>query len=326
MQKLGLEVPAEIVTERKRSTQFKRGSIPHSKGKKQAEYMSPEAIERAKAARFKVGHLPHNSVGVTDGTIRTRKNHRGEKQNFIRLSLSKWQELQRYNWEQVYGPIEKGMVLRSRDGNILNCDVSNWELITKGENASRNIAAYHARKRKDWKRSLDDRIARLKEKRESKIARNEKKIQGREQAKIERATKKVAAKFSVVVGKVAKIPKVVVAKPAKVRIPHEQKVKKCPIPQKFPAAVKPVKVKKPREKKIKVRPVTSAIVTRSGLLKRPVKKVFAIKQVDLSKMVRVVINKSTSIYIRRDQDPETERMLYLARHAKKPFTDKIGSL
>ena len=49
-----------------------------------------------------------------------------------------WKELQIHNWEQIHGPVPKGMVLRCLTDDPLNCDPSNWELITRLENVERN--------------------------------------------------------------------------------------------------------------------------------------------------------------------------------------------
>jgi hypothetical protein len=57
-------------------TAFKKGHVPVNKGKKQTEFMTREAIERTKNTRFKKGHLPHNSIGVRDGDIRIRHDHK----------------------------------------------------------------------------------------------------------------------------------------------------------------------------------------------------------------------------------------------------------
>ena len=50
---------------------YKKGSVPSNKGKKQSEYMSPEAIEKTKKTRFKKGNTPKNfkDVGSTRVTV-----------------------------------------------------------------------------------------------------------------------------------------------------------------------------------------------------------------------------------------------------------------
>lgn len=112
-------------------TRFKKGTVPPNKGKKQSEYMSPEAIERTKPTQFKKGQLPHNAK--QDGVISTRRNVSGRKYKWIRISLGHWVELHRHEWEQTYGPIPKGFNIVFKDGNSLNCDIDNLQMVTNDE-------------------------------------------------------------------------------------------------------------------------------------------------------------------------------------------------
>jgi hypothetical protein len=85
---------------------------------------------------FKKGHLPENTL--KDGDITIRKDSRGVPYKYIRLSIANWEYLHIYNYEKLHGPVPKGMVLRSRDGDSLNCDPGNWEVISQYENLLRN--------------------------------------------------------------------------------------------------------------------------------------------------------------------------------------------
>lgn len=134
---LGLVVPPEITAKFKQMSHFDKGHSPVNKGKKQTEFMSPEAIERSKKGLFTKGHLPHNTK-ESDLVISIRADKRGVKYKFIRVSLAKWIPLARYNWEQVHGPIAKWMKMIHKDGDSLNCDLSNLELLTPGELMKRN--------------------------------------------------------------------------------------------------------------------------------------------------------------------------------------------
>jgi hypothetical protein len=49
-----------ILTENQRNCCFKKGSTPPNKGKKHAEYMTPEQIEKTKKSRYKKGNVPFN--------------------------------------------------------------------------------------------------------------------------------------------------------------------------------------------------------------------------------------------------------------------------
>jgi hypothetical protein len=85
---------------------------------------------------FPQGHLPENTL--KDGAITIRKDNRGVPFHYIRLSMANWAYLHIYNYEKIHGPVPKGMVLRSKNGDSLNCDPGNWELITQHENLLRN--------------------------------------------------------------------------------------------------------------------------------------------------------------------------------------------
>lgn len=115
---------------------YAKGHIPANKGKK----MSNEHFEKCKNTMFKKGHLPKNTK-EKNGEITTRydnKNRSGRQYKFIRISIGKWELFHRYVWEQKHGNIPKGYCLWFKDGNSLNCELENLELITRAENCSRN--------------------------------------------------------------------------------------------------------------------------------------------------------------------------------------------
>ena len=113
--------------------QFKKGNIPHNKGKKQKEYMSDKSIEKTKATRFKKGNIPanHRKVG----------SERITKDGYIEIKIkepNKWQLKHRYIYEQKYGKIPKGYNLIFLDGNRKNINLSNLKLISKSEDLIMN--------------------------------------------------------------------------------------------------------------------------------------------------------------------------------------------
>lgn len=140
MRTLNLIVPREIIEQRIADSRLKKGLIPLNKGMKQVDYMTPEAIAKTISTRFKKGNNNHNTL--FDGCITVRDGHVNRPGNkphkYIRLSKAKWKALQIYNWENVNGPVPKGHILACLDGDTLNCNPSNWEVITKAENATRN--------------------------------------------------------------------------------------------------------------------------------------------------------------------------------------------
>lgn len=50
----------------------------------------------------------------------------------------KFVPLHRYNFEKTHGPIPKGKIIRAKDGNLMNCDPANWELVDRLEHLEKN--------------------------------------------------------------------------------------------------------------------------------------------------------------------------------------------
>ncbi|MEI8142856.1 MAG: HNH endonuclease signature motif containing protein [Chitinophagia bacterium] len=141
LEKLGLEIPNEIIEQRKLDSYIKKGSVSFNKGLKQSDYMSTEMIELTKATRFKKGQLPHNAVGFKDGDIVIRHSHINRNSppyKWIRLSKRNWKMLHVYMWEQAYGPVPKGHIIVFKDKNTMNVVLENFECITREENMRRN--------------------------------------------------------------------------------------------------------------------------------------------------------------------------------------------
>lgn len=118
------------------ATRFKKGQVPMNKGKRDYEFRSPDAIARCARTQFKTGHRPHNTKPVgyeritDDGYI------------LIKVSMDCKMVLKhRWVWEQANGPIPKGYNIMFRDGNRLNCELSNLELISRQEAARRQVLA-----------------------------------------------------------------------------------------------------------------------------------------------------------------------------------------
>lgn len=137
---MGLVIPKEILKKRVKANYIKKGATPPNKGKKQAEYMAPEVIARTAATRFKKGNVPPQKLPEGAITIRHGHKNRGAKpQKYIHLGIGqKSMPLQRYNWIQKHGPIPSGHVIRFKDGDTMNCEVDNLEMITMKENRIRN--------------------------------------------------------------------------------------------------------------------------------------------------------------------------------------------
>jgi len=136
LRQLGLLIPRDIIEKRIRDSRIKPGAIPFNKGRKQKEYMTRSKIRATMATRFKCGHLPHNTKKDLEITVRTDK--RGVDYKFIRISLGNWLPLHRFIWEKKNGPIPKKMKLVFKDGDPMNCELSNLELVSPAELMLRN--------------------------------------------------------------------------------------------------------------------------------------------------------------------------------------------
>jgi hypothetical protein len=120
------------------STRFKSGQKPWNKGVKVKEVIPQESLKRMAKTQFKKGNKPHNYYTEEKGVITIRTDKRGIQYYHIKLSDSIWEPLHRHLWQLCYGPIPQGSIVVFKDGNPMNCFISNLQCITKAENALRN--------------------------------------------------------------------------------------------------------------------------------------------------------------------------------------------
>lgn len=105
---------------------FPKGNEPFNKGK------SHPTRGRASETQFKKGGLPHNTNYLghervsKDGYVEISVAETNQHTGFERRYVLKHRHL----WEQINGPVPKGMALKCR-GDRLNTDPSNWELIPR---------------------------------------------------------------------------------------------------------------------------------------------------------------------------------------------------
>ena len=108
--------------------QFKKGNVPHNKGKKQIEYMSQESIERTKETRFKKGNKPKNYRPVGSERI--------TKDGYIEVKVAdpnKWETKNKIIYKQYFGDIPEGHKIIYADGNKLNNDINNLIIVSDNE-------------------------------------------------------------------------------------------------------------------------------------------------------------------------------------------------
>lgn len=130
---------------------YKKGMTPWNKGTK--------GVMKGNCKSYKKGHKPHNTK--YDGCISIRTDTgTGIKYKWIRISEGNWVEYHRYLWERANGPIPKGMIVRFKDGNSMNCVVENLEMVSMAKNLKMNynvnkrMAFYLAPKNKKLRKEL----------------------------------------------------------------------------------------------------------------------------------------------------------------------------
>ena len=114
------------------ANQFKPGHTPHNKGKQ----ISAEIYEKVAPTMFKRGNKPHNTK--PNGTINVRADKSGRLYQYIKIKDCQWELLQRHVWTQANGEIPPGSVVIFLDGNYLNCELNNLQVISRRENMARN--------------------------------------------------------------------------------------------------------------------------------------------------------------------------------------------
>ena len=109
--------------------QFEKGQIPPNKGKK----MSKEVYEKASKTMFKKGHLPKNHKPVGSERVDA------EGYYWIKIAEPRtWKMRHVYEYEKVYGPLNKGEIVIFADGNKANFNIENLIKITRSELLSLN--------------------------------------------------------------------------------------------------------------------------------------------------------------------------------------------
>lgn len=112
---------------------FTKGMTPANKGKK-CEPGKGGLHPNARRTQFKKGNLPHNTsylgherIDPKDGyvyiSIAEKNPHTGYERRYVLKHV--------WLWEQANGTIADGHCLKCLDGDKLNTDPSNWEMIPR---------------------------------------------------------------------------------------------------------------------------------------------------------------------------------------------------
>lgn len=118
---------------------FEKGHVPANKGKKMPFNANSARTQFKKGCRIGRANQIYKPIGAErfskEGYLE-RKVHDG-------LPLqSRWRSVHVVNWEKVNGPVPKGHCLKCLDGDRLNTDASNWELISRAVLARLNKSGH----------------------------------------------------------------------------------------------------------------------------------------------------------------------------------------
>lgn len=107
---------------------FEKGLVPHNKGKPHPARGRSAQTQFKKGGRSGVAAKLYKPIGTErlckDGYLE-RKIHDGMPLQ------SRWRAVHLVEWEAINGPVPEGMALKCLDGNRLNTDPSNWELVPR---------------------------------------------------------------------------------------------------------------------------------------------------------------------------------------------------
>jgi hypothetical protein len=125
-----------------RTGTFAPGQAPLNKGKKMPFNANSAATRFQPGSRSGRADALYKAIGterLTKDGYRQRKMHDGLPMQ------SRWQLVQRVEWEAANGPIPKGHALKCLDGNRLNTDPSNWDAVPRGVLARLNEGRHRKR-------------------------------------------------------------------------------------------------------------------------------------------------------------------------------------
>lgn len=115
---------------------YPKGHVPANKGLRRHGY----APGRMRETQFKKGQFPFNRDPEFYVLGALRVNTEGYID--MRVSFAKdalgWQTLHRILWEDAHGPVPKGFALRFKNGDSLDVELDNLELISRADLMRRN--------------------------------------------------------------------------------------------------------------------------------------------------------------------------------------------
>jgi hypothetical protein len=114
------------------NTRFQKGLIPHNKGKQ----MNAETYAKVSKTMFKKGNKPHNTKEI--GCVNLRRDKSDIPYYFIKISDGIWEPLHRVIWQLHNGEIPENMKITFIDGNSLNCQINNLQMVSYADLMRKN--------------------------------------------------------------------------------------------------------------------------------------------------------------------------------------------
>jgi hypothetical protein len=122
---------------------FKKGNIPHNKGKKLSDYVGPESIERIKETQFKPGETAGANSNTWKGGVQTMTNDVVYLYDGIGNRIRRPKAI----YEFHFGKMPKNWILYHLDQNKHNDNIDNLIAIPRAVlmkiNAGRLATNYH---------------------------------------------------------------------------------------------------------------------------------------------------------------------------------------
>lgn len=124
------------------AARFVKGQEPFNKGKNRTEWMSEEAQEKCMRTAFKSGNIPHNAYAAGTEIVR------GGRVYVKVAGRRKLMLKQHYVWQQHHGKIPQDHVVKFKDGDFMNCDISNLYVMSRADACVKMISEMSAEQRK----------------------------------------------------------------------------------------------------------------------------------------------------------------------------------
>lgn len=115
---------------------FPKGHVPANKGLRRPGFHAG----RMRETQFKKGHFPANRDPdfYVIGALRVNADGYIDMRTSFRPGSTGWTALHRILWIDAHGPIPKGFALRFKDGDSLNVEIENLELLSRADLLGRN--------------------------------------------------------------------------------------------------------------------------------------------------------------------------------------------